>query len=136
MNGAGKRETIDCVHGAKDRAVSALTQLMTLYLDKNSFEIQHLAEGSGYNVCSRETDEIMTVARNFPADTLGFLENPAPGALKNGMRAIGSALYEKTRSTEALNDVLYRVMEKFPNRDQEVIRVLDHAFDGIGGWWA
>ncbi len=135
MNGAGKSETIDCVHGVEDQAVSALTQLMTLYLDKNASEKQRIAKGSGDSVRGRETDAIM-VAKNFRANTLALLEHPEPGALKDGMRAIGTALFEETRSTDAMSDVLYRVVERFPNRDQEVIRVLDHAFDGIGGWWA
>ncbi len=136
MKGAGKSDIIERVHGPEEQAVFALTQLMTLYLDKNSFEKQRIAMGSGAAFNGREIDEVLTVTQNMPAITRDLLARPAPGALKSGMRAIGAALYEETRSTKAMSDVLYRVMEKFPDRDQEVIRVLDHAFDGIGGWWA
>ncbi len=136
MNGAGKSETIDFVHGPEDQAVVALTQLMELYLDKNSSEKQHITFHANDSFSGREIDEIVTVTQNMPAITRALLEHAPPGALKSGMRAIGSALYQKTRSIEAMNDVLYRVMEKFPSRDQDVLRVLDHAFDGIGGWWA
>ncbi len=129
MTCAGKSETIECVRGPEERAVSALTQLMKLYLDKNSLEKQRIAISSRGRFNGRNIDEVVMTARDIPANTLGV-------ALKNGMRAVGSTLYEETKSTEAMNDVLYRVMEKFPSRDQEVIRVLDHAFDGIGGWWA
>ncbi len=130
MNGAGQNETIECVRGPEDRAVSALTQLMTLYLDKNSLEKQRLANAkSSESFFSRgDVIDVTPVAKDI-------LEHPVPGALRSGMRAIGTALYEKTKSTDAMSDVLYRVSEKFPSRDQEVIGVLDQAFEGIGGWW-
>ena len=138
MNGTGKSERLAGVEGLEEQAVFALTQLMTLYLDKNSFEKQRLANAkSGEGFCGRgDIIEIAPVAKDIPANTLGILQNPVPGALRNGMRAIGTALYEETRSTDAMSDVLYRVMENFPNQDQEVISILDRAFDGIGGWWA
>ena len=134
MNGAGKSESIERVYSVEDHAVFALTQLMTLYLDKNTFEKQRVAEAkSSDDFCS---DEDIAAAQDLPANALQVLEHPVPGALKNGMREIGTALYRETKSTDAMSDVLYRVIEKFPNRDQEVIDVLDHAFHGIGGWWA
>ena len=138
MNGTGKSEHLAGVEGLEEQAVFALTQLMTLYLDKNSFEKQRLANAkSGEGFCGRgDIIEIAPVAKDIPANTLGILQNPVPGALRNGMRAIGTALYEETRSTDAMSDVLYRVMEKFPSRDQEVIGILDQAFEGIGGWWS
>ena len=137
MNGTGKSEHLAGVEGFEDQAVFALTQLMTLYLDKNSFEKQGLASAKLEGFCGRgDIIDIRPVAKNIPANTRGILQNPVPGALKNGMRAIGTALYEETRSTDAMSDVLYRVMEKFPSRDQEVVSILDQAFEGIGGWWS
>ena len=110
---------------------------MTLYLDKNSFEKQRLASAKLEGFCGRgDIIDIGPIAKNIPANARGILQHPVPGALKNGMRAIGTALYEETRSTDAMSDVLYRVMEKFPNRDQEVVGILDQAFEGIGGWWS
>jgi hypothetical protein len=128
MNGIEKGQCMTGVGGLEDQAVFALTQLMTLYLDKNSFEKQRLANAkSGEGFCGRgDIIEIAPVAKDIPVK----------GALRNGMRAIGTALYEETRSTDAMSDVLYRVMEKFPSRDQEVIGILDQAFEGIGGWWS
>jgi hypothetical protein len=128
MNGIEKGQCMTGVEGLEDQAVFALTQLMTLYLDKNSFEKQRLANAkSGEGFCGRgDIIEIAPVAKDIPVK----------GALRNGMRAIGTALYEETRSTDAMSDVLYRVMEKFPSRDQEVIGILDQAFEGIGGWWS
>jgi len=138
MNGIEKGQCMAGVEGFEDKAVFALTQLMTLYLDKNSFERQRLANAkSGEGFCRRgDIIEIAPVAKDIPANTIGILEHPVPGALRDGMRAIGTALYEETRSTDAMSDVLYRVMEKFPSRDQEVIGILDQAFEGIGGWWS
>ena len=123
------------VHGPEERAVFALTQLMTLYLDKDSFEKKNLKAGRPSDALYGAHDSV-TPMKNIQMNPLGVLENPAPAALRNGMRAVGSALYQETKSTEAMNDVVYRVLEKFPNRDQEIIKVLDRAFDGIGGWWA
>ena len=94
MNGAGKGETIDCAHGVEDQAVSALTRLMTLYLDKNASEKPRTAKGSGDSVRDRETDAIVA-AKKLRANTLALLEHPEPGALKDGMRAIGTALSRK-----------------------------------------
>jgi hypothetical protein len=138
MNGTGKSERFAGVNGLEDQAVFALTQLMTLYLDKNSFEKQRLANTrSAEGFLSRgDAIEVPPAPKDIPANTLGLLEHPVPAALKSGMRAIGTALYEKTKSTDAMSDVLYRVMERFPSRDQEVIGVLDQAFEGIGGWWS
>ena len=138
MNGTGKSEHLAGVEGFEDQAVFALTQLMTLYLDKKSFEKQRLANTKlGEGFCGRgNIIEIAPVTKDIPADARGILQHPVPGALKNGMRAIGTALYEETRSTDAMSDVLYRVMEKFPSRDQEVVGILDQAFEGIGGWWS
>jgi hypothetical protein len=137
MNGIEKGQCMTGVEGLEDQAVFALTQLMTLYLDKTSFEKQRLANAkSGEGFCSRGDIIVAPMAKDIPANTIGILEHPVPGALRNGMRAIGTALYEETRSTDAMSDVLYRVMEKFPSRDQEVIGVLDQAFEGIGGWWS
>ncbi len=138
MNGTGKSEHLAGVEGFEDQAVFALTQLMTLYLDKKSFEKQRMANakfGEGFCSCG-DIIEIAPVAKDIPANACGILQHPVPGALKNGMRAIGTALYEETRSTDAMSDVLYRVMEKFPRRDQEVVGILDQAFEGIGGWWS
>ena len=111
---------------------------MTLYLDKKSFEKQRMANAKfGEGFCGRgNIIEIAPVAKDIPANACGILRHPVPGALKNGMRAIGTALYEETRSTDAMSDVLYRVMEKFPSRNQEVVGILDQAFEGIGGWWS
>jgi len=138
MNGAGKNVSLEHVHNLEEQAVFALTQLMTFYLDKGSFEKQRMGEAGPSTEVFRRGREIrvMAAANDIPPTTLGVLEHPVPGALRNGMRAIGTALYEETNSTEAMSDVLYRVMENFPNRDQDVIRILDHAFNGIGGWWA
>ena len=139
MNGTGKSEHLAGVEGLEDQAVFALTQLMTLYLDKKSFAKQRMASAKfGEGFCGRgDMIEIAPVAKDIPANARGILQHhPVPGALKNGMRAIGTALYEETRSTDAMSDVLYRVMEKFPNRDQEVVGILDQAFEGIGGWWS
>jgi hypothetical protein len=138
MNGAGKNVSLERVHNLEEQAVFALTQLMTLYLDKRSFEKQRMGEAGPSTEVFRNGREIrvMAAANDIPSTTLGVLEHPVPGALRNGMRAIGTALYEETNSTEAMSDVLYRVMEKFPSRDQDVIRILDHAFNGIGGWWS
>ena len=138
MNGAGKNVSLERVHNLEEQAVFALTQLMTLYLDKRSFEKQRMGEAGPSTEVFRKGREIrvMAAADDIPPTTLGVLEHPVPGALRNGMRAIGTALYEETNSTEAMSDVLYRVMEKFPSRDQDVIRILDHAFNGIGGWWS
>ncbi len=138
MNETGKSEHIECANGLEDQAVFALTQLMTLYLDKNSFEKERLANAqSSEGFCGRgDLIEVTPLAKGIPANILGILEHPEPSALRNGMRAIGTALYEKTKSTDAMSDVLYRVIDKFPSRDQEVIGVLDQAFEGIGGWWA
>lgn len=137
MNGTGKSERMAGVNGLEDQAVFALTQLMTLYLDKNSFEKQRLANAKSAEgfLARGDAIEVTPVAQDIPANTLGILEHPVPGALRSGMRAIGTALYEKTKSTDAMSDVLYRVIERFPSRDQEVIGVLDQAFEGIGGWW-
>jgi hypothetical protein len=138
MNGAGKNVSLERVHNLEEQAVFALTQLMTLYLDKGSFEKQRMGEAGPSTEVFHKGREIrvMAAANDIPPTTLGVLEHPVPGALRNGMRAIGTALYEETNSTEAMSDVLYRVMEKFPSRDQDVIRILDHAFSGIGGWWS
>jgi len=138
MNGTGKSEHLAGVEGLEEQAVFALTQLMTLYLDKGSFEKQRMGEAGPSTEVFHKGREIrvMAAANDIPPTTLGVLEHPVPGALRNGMRAIGTALYEETRSTDAMSDVLYRVMEKFPSRDQEVIGVLDQAFEGIGGWWS
>ena len=138
MNGAGKNVSFERVHNLEEQAVFALTQLVTLYLDKSSFETQRMGEGGLSTEVFHDSREIrvMAATNNIPAITVSVLEHPVPGALRSGMRAIGTALFEETNSTEAMSDVLYRVMENFPNRDQEVIGILDHAFDGVGGWWA
>ncbi len=138
MNGTDKIEPTERLHGVKDHAVVALTQLVALYLDKNSFDKQSKAQGeSGHDLRgARKLAEMMAASHKIPAIAFDALEHPAPSALKNGMRAVGTMLYEETKSIDAMSDVLYRVMENFPNRDHEVVRVLDHAFDGIGGWWA
>ena len=135
MNGSGRSGMSEGVHGLEDRAVFALTQLMALYLDKNSFEKQDRKDERPSDAFGGAQENVTSV-KNIQMNALRVLENPVPAALKSGMRAVGTALYQETKSTEAMNDVLYRVLEKFPNRDQEIIRVLDHAFDGIGGWWA
>ena len=134
MNGAGNNEAVERV---QSQAVLALTQLMTLYLAKSEGERWHPSERAGAPVFRKGREfEIQAPANVFARHALGSLQYPEPSSLKNGMRAIGAALYEETNSVEVMSDVLYRVMEHFPHCNDEVIRILDHAFDGIGGWWA
>jgi hypothetical protein len=131
---------VERVHGLPDQAVFALIQLMSLYLDKHTFEEQPMflpkrKPNHGFWT-GEEVIALEEASKGIPDKTLSVLEHPIPSALKNGMRAIGKALYQGTQSTEVMSDVLYRVVKKFPSREQEVIHVLDHAFDGIGDWHA
>ena len=125
-------------HGLEEKAVFALTQLMTLYLNKGSSEKERIGRETPAPLFRKGREfEIEARPNSAPWHTIGLLDHHRlPGALRNEMRAIGATLYEKTNSTEAMSDVLYRVMENFPNQDLEVVGVLDEAFNGIGGWWA
>ena len=79
MNGTGKTEHLAGVEGFEDQAVFALTQLMTLYLDKNSFEKQRLASAKLEGFCGRgDIIDIGPVAKNVPANACGILQHPVP----------------------------------------------------------
>ena len=121
----------------EDKAVFALTQLMALYLNKDSSEKQRIEKEMPAPLFRKGREfEIEVRPNSAPWHMTGHLNHPAPDALRNEMRAIGATLYEKTNSTEAMSDVLYRVMENFPSQDLKVVSVLDDAFNGIGGRWA
>ena len=123
----------------EDKAVFALTQLMTLYLNEGSAGKRQDGQETPAPIFRKGREYEIEARPNSAAwhnpDLPGH-PHPVPGALRNEMRAIGAALYEQTNSTDAMSDVLYRVMENFPSQDLEVVGVLDEAFNGIGGWWA
>ena len=78
MNGTGKGEHLAGVEGFEDQAVLALTQLMTLYLDKNSLKNNAMANAKlGEGFCGRgDIIDIAPLGKDIPANTRGFSNIP------------------------------------------------------------
>jgi hypothetical protein len=57
---------------------------------------------------------------------------PVDRAIKAGINEIGQILFDRLGSLDALRDVLERVAERGPKREDMRVSILDSAFNGVG----
>ena len=66
-----------------------------------------------------------------------IVRSPLTGALRLGIREIGLHIWSKTGSSDKMQEALYDTVNRHPGKEQELIDVIDKAWDGIGNcWWA
>jgi hypothetical protein len=136
-----KSERVEQVRSLEDQAVFALTELLRLYL-AGDFRAQKMFRQKEFpNDSLWSCAAIFEVGKMLPAHVRvasHLLEEPVRWALRDAMTKIGKVLYAEAGSTALMSKVLYRVEGIFEltNQGGRAAGVLDHAFDGIGDWFA
>jgi hypothetical protein len=122
------------LHSLEDQAVFALAEICREYLSRRKFKTQRMYKrkdtGLNFSVGDGGLNDL------FNSGRLDILEEPVRYALRNGMVLIGETLFQQTGSTAIMMKVLERLEDDFGEDGHHVASVLDHAFDGIGGWMA
>ena len=138
MTKVQKESKVDQLHNLEDQAFFALTQILSVYLKKYEFPSQEMFREKGMSGSFWSLGGIMEAQEKsgVSGEILSLLEHPVPMALKYAMHEIGEALYKYEGSTAMMGRVLERCEDAFPDQAGRVAGILDHAFDGIGGWVA
>ena len=61
-----------------------------------------------------------------------IIERPIMGALRLAIREVGEYLWQNTKSTRAMLDVLEEVASRHPDKESCILGIADGAWDGLG----
>ncbi len=85
----------------------------------------------------RKVDEL---ASREDAEVSEILDDPLGAACRHSIRRLGEHLYELTKSTDSMSDVLERVADRDPSRYSLRATIIDKSWNGIGAgqvrWWS
>ncbi len=85
----------------------------------------------------RTLDEL---ASREDAEVSEILDDPVGAACHHAVRRLGEHLYDLTKSTDAMSDVLERVADRDPSRYSLRATIIDKTWNGIGAgqdrWWS
>ena len=65
-----------------------------------------------------------------------ILDEPIYGALRSAVRTIGEHLFEVCGGTEEMEAIMNRIADGRPHDGGRYASIMDHAWDGIGDWFA
>jgi hypothetical protein len=80
------------------------------------------------------------LAAREDAEVSEMLDDPVGAACRHSIRRLGELLYDITKSTDVMSDVLERVADRDPSRYSLRATILDKSWNGIGEgqdrWWS
>ena len=80
------------------------------------------------------------LASHQDAEVSEILDDPLGAACRHAIRRLGEHLYDITKSTDTMSDVLEWVADRDPSRYSFRATILDKSWNGIGAgqdrWWS
>jgi hypothetical protein len=120
-----------------ERIVFALDDLLNEIVKRTQTRPASPNKSTATPIKIRTLDEL---ASREDAEVSEILDDPVGAACRHSIRRLGELLYDITKSTDAMSDVLERVADRDPSRYSLRATIIDKAWNGIGAgqdrWWS
>jgi hypothetical protein len=120
-----------------ERIVFALDDLVEEIVKRTQTRPTNRSQLTATPIKVRRLDEL---ASREDAEVGEILDDPVGAACHHAIRRLGEHLYDLTRNTDSMSDVLERVADRDPSRYSLRATIMDKSWNGIGEgqarWWS
>ncbi len=78
--------------------------------------------------------DLANIPTRAQSDVMALIDDPIRASLRQALRRLGERLYELTRDTDRMCEVLERVADRDPQHYGRRAGILDRTWHGIGTW--